>query len=140
MFFKMGALKIFKNFTGKHLCWSLFLVNFIKNRLRHRFFPVKFAKFLWTPFHRTLLLWLLIYSARTLSILAMRTFILTLEDSIWLQLIYFLNIISFWLLECLFPIDGTLMLAIYFIVLQNFLCVFFPLKSAIMENSRHCIN
>ena len=26
MFFKIGALKIFSNFTGKHLCWSLFLI------------------------------------------------------------------------------------------------------------------
>ena len=25
MFFKIGALKSFANFTGKHLCWSLFL-------------------------------------------------------------------------------------------------------------------
>ena len=51
------------------------------------------------------------YSARTLSILAMRTLILILEDSMWLQLIYFLNIISFSFVECLFPIDGTLRLA-----------------------------
>ena len=53
MFFKIGVLKFFKNFTGKHLCWSLFLINVIKNRLRHRLFPVKSAKFLWTPFYRT---------------------------------------------------------------------------------------
>ena len=26
MFFKIGALKSFPNFTGKHLCWSLFLI------------------------------------------------------------------------------------------------------------------
>ena len=26
MFFKIGALKNFANFTGKHLCWSLFLI------------------------------------------------------------------------------------------------------------------
>ena len=26
MFFKIGVLKIFANFTGKHLCWSLFLI------------------------------------------------------------------------------------------------------------------
>ena len=25
MFFKIGALKSFANFTGKYLCWSLFL-------------------------------------------------------------------------------------------------------------------
>ena len=26
MFFKIGALKNFANFTGKHLCWNLFLI------------------------------------------------------------------------------------------------------------------
>ena len=26
IFFKIGALKNFANFTGKHLCWSLFLI------------------------------------------------------------------------------------------------------------------
>ena len=33
--------KMFLNFTGKHLCWSLFLIK----RLQHNCFPVKFAKF-----------------------------------------------------------------------------------------------
>ena len=28
MFFKIGVLKNFANFTGKHLCWSLFLIKF----------------------------------------------------------------------------------------------------------------
>ena len=55
MFFKTSVLKNFANFTGKHLGWSLFLLklqacNFIKNRLQHRGFPVKFAKFLTTAF------------------------------------------------------------------------------------------
>ena len=27
MFFKIGVLKNFTNFIGKHLCWSLFLKN-----------------------------------------------------------------------------------------------------------------
>ena len=27
MFFKIGVVKSFANFTGKHLCWSLFLKN-----------------------------------------------------------------------------------------------------------------
>ena len=52
MFFKIVFLKNFANFTGKHLCWSLFfnkaagLQTFIKKRLEHRCFPVKFTKFL----------------------------------------------------------------------------------------------
>ena len=28
MFFKIEVLKNFANFTGKHLCWSLFLIKF----------------------------------------------------------------------------------------------------------------
>ena len=26
MFFKVGSIKIFVTFTGKHLCWGLFLI------------------------------------------------------------------------------------------------------------------
>ena len=57
MFFKIGVLETFTDFTGKHLCWSLFLIklqayacNFIKRRIQNKCFPVKFAKFLKTPF------------------------------------------------------------------------------------------
>ena len=53
MFFKIGVLKNLANFTGKQLCWSLFLnkvaglqaSNFVKKRLQHRLYYVKFAKF-----------------------------------------------------------------------------------------------
>ena len=53
LFFKKGVLKNFANFTGKHLCWSLFFnkvaglraCNFIKKRLQHICVPVKSAKF-----------------------------------------------------------------------------------------------
>ena len=61
MFFKIGCIKNFAIFTGKHLCWGLFLIklqalrpttllkkdsnNFIKKRLQHRRFPVNIAKF-----------------------------------------------------------------------------------------------
>ena len=57
MFFKIDALKSFRNFTGKHLSWSLFLKNLdaeglqlYQKRLQHRCFSMKFAKFLRTPF------------------------------------------------------------------------------------------
>ena len=41
---KKGVLKNFANFTGKHLYWSLRQAcNFIKKRLQHWCFPVKFA-------------------------------------------------------------------------------------------------
>ena len=43
---KNGVLKIFANFTGKQLCWSLLQAcNSIKKRLQHWCFPLKFAKF-----------------------------------------------------------------------------------------------
>ena len=59
MFFKISVL----NFTGKHPCWSLFLIKLqaleslfnkvIKKRLQNECFPVKLAKFLRTPFLTT---------------------------------------------------------------------------------------
>ena len=46
---KKGILKNFANFTGKHKCWSLLQArNFIKKKLQHWCFPVKFAKILRT--------------------------------------------------------------------------------------------
>ena len=52
------VLRNFAKFTGKYLCQSLFfnkvaglrLATLLKKRLWHRYFPVNFAKFLWTPF------------------------------------------------------------------------------------------
>ena len=53
MFFKIDVLKNFAIFTGKRLCKSFFnkvaglqASNFIKKRLQHRCFLVKFTKFL----------------------------------------------------------------------------------------------
>ena len=62
---KRGVLKNFLNFTGKHLCWSLFLIKLqVWELTKKRCFPVKFAYFLTTPIlknicerlHRCLLL------------------------------------------------------------------------------------
>ena len=57
-FIQKVVFEKFAIFTGKQLWWSLFLkknadlwvCNFIKNRLKRKCFPVKFAKFLRTPF------------------------------------------------------------------------------------------
>ena len=54
IFFKIGALSNIAKSTGKHLCWSFFLMkvaclkayNFIKKRFQHRCFPMNIAKFL----------------------------------------------------------------------------------------------
>ena len=45
------ALQNLAIFTGKHLCWRFFLINFIKKRLQHRCFAVNVAKCLSTVFH-----------------------------------------------------------------------------------------
>ena len=47
---KINVLNNFTNFTGKHLCWSLFLIkkNFIKKRVQHRCFSARFGNFLRT--------------------------------------------------------------------------------------------
>ena len=49
MFFIIGVLTNFANFTGKHLWWSL----------QHKCFPVKFSRFLRKPFFTEHLQWLL---------------------------------------------------------------------------------
>ena len=63
---KNVAPKIFAKFSGKHQSWNLYkvagkrLTNFLKQRLRHSYFPVNFAKFwkvslLWNTYERLLL-------------------------------------------------------------------------------------
>ena len=52
MFCKISALKNFLRFTGRQLSQAL-AYNFIKKRLQHKGFPLKFAKFLITPFFIT---------------------------------------------------------------------------------------
>ena len=54
--FKKGVLKKFANFTGKHLCWGLFLIELQTFRLAtllkgdsNTCFHVEFTKFLRTP-------------------------------------------------------------------------------------------
>ena len=49
MFFKIGVLKIFANFTGKHLCWSFYLIKLQASTLYY-FIKIKtyFAKLLRT--------------------------------------------------------------------------------------------
>ena len=49
MFFKIGVLKKFAMFTGKHLCWSLFLIKL----QAFRCFPANITKLLRPGFYRT---------------------------------------------------------------------------------------
>ena len=68
VFCEKGVLKNFAEFTGKHLCQSLYFNNvgglrpatFLKKRLWHRCFSVNFAKLLKTPFFTEHLWWLLL--------------------------------------------------------------------------------
>ena len=56
VFYETGALKKIANFTGKYLCWSLFLIKLLAFRpeTTTQFFPVKFAYILRTAFlHNT---------------------------------------------------------------------------------------
>ena len=58
---RKGVLRNSAKFTVKHLCQVLFYnkvagpepATLLKKRLWHRCFPMNFAKFLRTPFHRT---------------------------------------------------------------------------------------
>ena len=59
MFFKIGVLKHFTIFTGKHLSWSLKACKYIKKRLQHRCFPVNIAEFLRIAIFIEHLWWLL---------------------------------------------------------------------------------
>ena len=72
---KKGFLKNFAKITGKHLCQSLFFnkvaglspATLLKKRFWHRWFPVKFAKFLITPFFTEHLWWLLLEEVNSLK-------------------------------------------------------------------------
>ena len=79
VFCEKGALRNFTNFTGKHLCQSLFLIklqasdwgfSFIKKSLWHRCFPVNLAKILRTPFLTEYIRQLLLKSVKTACVCA----------------------------------------------------------------------
>ena len=67
VFYKKFLLRYFAIFTGKHLCWSLFLQNFIKKRLQHRCFPVNIEEFLRTHFSQNTSRRLLLYFCNNFS-------------------------------------------------------------------------
>ena len=87
---------VLRNFTGKHLCQSLFLNKvsglrlatlFIK-KLWHKCFPVNFVKFLRTPFYIERLWWLLFpHLSLYILLLPCRT---TLEILLLSQKLFFL--------------------------------------------------
>ena len=78
MFFKIGVLKIFSIFTGKHLCWSLFLIKLQALRSYNTFF---FIEHLW---------WLLLNFDEIHRITASRYPILAGENQLNLCTLWFL--------------------------------------------------
>ena len=82
VFCKKGFLRNFPKFTGKHLC--LRLATFLKKRLWHRCFPVKFSKFLRTPFLAEHILLQQTYVSDSLAPLApLRRQGLTSNSDVW---------------------------------------------------------
>ena len=74
---RKGALRNFAKVTGKCLCQSLYFnkvrpATLLKQRLWHRCFPMKFAKFLRTPFLRNTSGWPLLNIRRYFMHLARR--------------------------------------------------------------------
>ena len=55
---RKGVLKKLANFTGKHLCWSylfkMLILLLTKKRNQHKYFSVKFAKFLRTSISKNI--------------------------------------------------------------------------------------
>ena len=51
---KKAVLKNYTIFTGKHLCCSLFLINLIKKRLQHRYFPDNIVELFRTPIMKSI--------------------------------------------------------------------------------------
>ena len=49
--YKIDTLKNLAIFTGKHLCWRFFIINFTKKRLQRRCFIMNIAKCLDTAFY-----------------------------------------------------------------------------------------
>ena len=92
MFFKIGILKRFTKFTGKHLCQSLFFnkvtdlrpATLLKKRLWHKCFPVNLAKFLRTLFSLEYLRWLLLCNSAEYELLRniLHRFLLLVPESL----------------------------------------------------------
>ena len=76
MYLRIDVLKNFAMFTGKHLRWSLFLINMqawrpetlLKKDSNIGFFPVKFAKILRGPFFTEHIQWLFLEISLEISL------------------------------------------------------------------------
>ena len=138
MFFKIGVLKIFENFTRKHLRWNLFIVNFFKNRLKRRFSPLKIAKFFGTSFYRTPPLIASVFYKNFVDISYENSHTHTRRLNV--AAAYLFLTFNF-ILVCGMSFPNWWDTYIYYSECYRIYPVFsLPFKSAVMENSRHCIN
>ena len=91
MLIKIGVIKNFAKFTGKHLYWDTFLIKLHalrpEKRLQLRCFPKKFAKFLWTSFLTEHLHWLLLNIVDIMWPMLQLTSILSLFSSNCLKIL-----------------------------------------------------
>ena len=96
IFYKIGVLKSFTNFAGKHLCWSLSLIKLQTwgLRLQRMCFPVNFAKFLTTTFLTEHLWWLLLYHSK-MHLYRLRIHLTILLDCSMTSYLFRLNFIFF---------------------------------------------
>ena len=81
MLCKKGVLRNFAIFIGKHLCWSLFLINL--QAIRHRCFPVNIVHFLRTPILKNICERLFLFKTYVLSETAGNAVNLRLLQWIW---------------------------------------------------------
>ena len=115
MYFRIGVLKNFAIFTGKHQCWSLFLINMqawtpatlLKRDSNIGFFLWNLQKFLRTPFFTEHIHWLLLEIFQELSLyyfgelwmVSFRgTYWLSSHDFILLRVFCFFLFLSFFLI------------------------------------------
>ena len=117
--------------------------NVIKKKLQNRCFSLNIAKSLRAPNYfiliiicERLLLPLKVICKDFVDISYENASFGILKDSIWLQLIYFLTIIAFWLMKYLFRIDGDNI----GVLTKDTTVQCLSLRSAIMKILRHCIS
>ena len=89
---KPVSASLFNKYAGLKAC------NFIKKRLQHRYFPVKFAKFLRTPFFTEYIRQLLLKISHELSLCCIwEQWMVSFRGTYWLPNVYsiLLRVVSF---------------------------------------------
>ena len=102
---------LFNKYAGLKAC------NFIKKRLQHRFFPVKFAKILRTPFFTEHVRWLLLEISHELSLYCIwEQWMVSFRGTYWLCSVYFILLHVF----CFFLFLSFLLIFLWILLLFGF--------------------